>query len=671
MASREADFRRQLLATFRVEAAEHMQVLSAGLIELARATAGEARAGVIERLLRAAHSLKGAARAVGERDIERLCQEAEDAFSALQSSPIAVSKSVLDALHGTVDAIGERLQPGAGGKAAAQQQGLPAAEATVPADTVRIATSRLDALLYRAEELLAAKLGAVQHALDLRAAAKASPDSLQQRVNALARTADQQRRSLANLVDALLEDVKRALMLPAAPALEALPKMARDLAHDRAKEVELVLSGADIEIDRRILQEMRDPLVHLIRNCVDHGVEAPELRVRHGKPAQGQIRVALSRLGEGSVEIVVADDGAGIDAGKLAQAAVARGLATREEIEGKPRAQLLELAFHSGLSTSPSVTDLSGRGLGLAIVREKVERLGGSVAVDSQPGAGTTFRLKLPLALSTFRGVHVRAGDRRLVVPTTFVQQVLRVKRDELRTIAGRPTIKWAGQVLVAVPLAAALALDGKRFDPQGEHLTTLVARAGERSVALIVDEVLEESEVLVKPLPEPVAGLRGIAGVTLLASGEPVPVLELPDVIAAALKTPARPAEAVQPAPPRKVVLVAEDSITSRALLKAILESAGYEVAGVVDGLEALTLLRSRRVDLVVSDVEMPRMDGFALTKAMRADQALSPIPVVLVTALASAADRERGLDAGANAYIVKGSFDQSNLLEAVRQLL
>jgi two-component system, chemotaxis family, sensor kinase CheA len=305
-------------------------------------------------------------------------------------------------------------------------------------------------------------------------------------------------------------------------------------------------------------------------------------------------------------------------------------------------------------------------------VQEKVERLGGSVTVEAQPGLGTTFRMTLPLTLATFRGIHVLAGGRRFVLPTTRVQQVLRVKRRDVKSVAHRPTIRWGGQVIALVQLAEALGFRATPFDGRAEYLKVLIVGAAERRVALAVDEVLEESEVLVKALRKPLVRVRNIAGATLLGSGEPVPILEVGDLVESALQTAAAPTETEAPTAPaeKTAALVAEDSITSRALLKGILESAGYEVSTAVDGAEAFGLLKAKRFDIVVSDIEMPRMNGFELTARIRADSALSGLPVVLVTALDSPADREKGMDVGASAYIVKSSFDQSNLLEVMRQL-
>jgi two-component system chemotaxis sensor kinase CheA len=320
------------------------------------------------------------------------------------------------------------------------------------------------------------------------------------------------------------------------------------------------------------------------------------------------------------------------------------------------------------------ITELSGRGLGLAIVSEKAEKLGGRVAIESRRGSGTTIRMTLPLTLATFRGVLIEAARRLFIIPTAQVERVTRFEPQAVQTVEGRRTLVLNGRVVALADLADVLQLPAARQDADRPEATpVLVLGAGEQRVAFAVDAVLDEREVLVKRLAKPLSRVRNIAGATVLGSGEVAPILNVPDLLksariaGAALLAPAsaQPAEATA-----KRILVAEDSITSRMLLKGILESAGYNVKTAVDGIEAYTALRAEDFDLLVSDVEMPRMNGFDLTARIRAVSTLAELPVVLVTALESREDRERGIDVGANAYLVKSSLNQSNLLEAVRRL-
>ncbi|MGB7543617.1 MAG: response regulator, partial [Burkholderiales bacterium] len=328
--------------------------------------------------------------------------------------------------------------------------------------------------------------------------------------------------------------------------------------------------------------------------------------------------------------------------------------------------------FQSGVSTSPIITDVSGRGLGLAIVREKVERLGGSVAIESRPGAGTRLRIALPLTLATFRGVIVRAGERLFVIPAASFERVVRVAKEDIRTVENRETIPLGGRAVSLVGLGDLLELPRKAGEA-ADSVQAVVLGLGAARIAFRVEQVLGEQEVLVKTLGPQLARVRNVAGASVLGTGQVVPVLNVPDLMHSAVKRATVPIAPVAESAgaQQRSILVVEDSITSRALLKNILESVGYRVTTAVDGIDAYTALKTATFDLVVSDVEMPRMDGFDLTAKVRADKQLAELPVVLVTALGSPEHRERGIDVGANAYIVKSSFDQSNLLEIVRRLI
>jgi two-component system chemotaxis sensor kinase CheA len=326
------------------------------------------------------------------------------------------------------------------------------------------------------------------------------------------------------------------------------------------------------------------------------------------------------------------------------------------------------------LSTSPIITDLSGRGLGLAIVREKVEKLGGSLTVLSTPGLGVTFRMLVPLSLATFRGVMVGVGGGRFAIPTGNVVRVMRVKPDAIKTVENRQIIAMGERAVSLVRLRDVLEISGPDGRANGEARPVVVVRAADHQIAFLVDEVQGEQEVMVKSLGQQLIRVRNISGTCISGSGAVIPILNVVDLVESAIAAGAPgPIAAVSKAAPerRGRLLVAEDSITSRTLLKGILEGAGYQVVATVDGMDALTRLKTEPFDLVVSDVDMPRMNGFELTAKIRADRKLGELPVVLVTALGSQQDREYGIEVGANAYIVKSDFDQSNLLEIIRRFL
>lgn len=731
MATKNDELLKKLLATFRVEADEHLRGMSSGLLALEKTPAEEERAALVERIFRQAHSLKGAARAVNLLDVESLCHSLESVFAGLKSRRIAASPPLFDLLHQSLDALGGLLAPSAASGARspaiqslarrlddASKGTLPEpearAEAAAPAGaqapgaapglasgTVRVSTAKLDAVLRQVEELLAPRLAAGERARELRETAAALAvrkkerariqpalpqlaeyldaeqlfmKKIEDRLTRLWQSAEQDRRALAGMTDSLLRDVKEMHLLPFASLLEIFPRFVRDLARAQGKEVELAVQGGEIQIDRRILEEMKDPLIHLLRNCVDHGIEAPSGREEKRKPVHGTIALSISQQDGGKVELLVADDGEGIDAARVKAAARKLGIVSEGEAHELGEQEALALVFRSGISTSPIITDVSGRGLGLAIVRERIERLGGSVAIESRPGAGTRFRIALPLTLATFRGVLVRAGERLFMLPATSVERVTRAAEGDIRTVENRETISLDGRAVSLVRLGDALELPGGAASAPADRTPIVVLGAGPQRVAFRVDEVLAEQEVLLKGLGPQLARVRNVAGACVLGTGQVAPVLNVPDLMHSAVKRAAAPRApaAEKPAQARmQSILVAEDSITSRALLKNILESAGYRVVTAVDGIDAYTALKTGSFDLVVSDVEMPRMDGFDLTAKVRADKRLAELPLVLVTALESREHRERGIDVGANAYIVKSSFDQSNLLEVIRRLI
>ncbi len=770
MDKKDQEFLKRLLSTFKVEAREHIRAMSSGLIALENASATGQYSEIIEAILREAHSLKGAARAVNLAEIEAICQALESIFAALKRQEIAVSTELCDVLHQTLDSLGTLQAAAEAGPTAAEQSRIrtllqrllpkavvveaqgsevreqavsldPAPQSLISsspspglAETVRISTAKLDALLLQAEELLSAKVTASQRAAEVRELtttltawhterAKIHPavsamqqsweradkrngqdrssDGLEQstawmrqlleflawhdsyikgldgKLATLAKAAEQDHRALGRMVDDLLEEMKRVSMLPFSWLLEIVPKVVRDLARDRGKEAAVVIRGGDIEIDRRILEEIKDPLIHVVRNCIDHGIEAPQERARIHKPRRGTVTIAITQTNGSQVELLVTDDGAGIDVARVKATAQKLGLISQEEMDTVAEFEVLSLVFHSGVSTSPMITNISGRGLGLAIVREKVEKLGGVVSLDTSPNVGTTFRMVLPLTIATFRGVLVRVAEHLFVLPTTYVERVLRVNNADIKTVENRETLQLNGQAVSLVRLAEVLEL--ARHNATGasvDSLPAVVVAAAETRIAFLVDAVLHEQEVLVKRLGPQLLRVRNIAGATVLGTGQVVPILNVSDVLKSAVRASVavvrRAAASVEPQEAkRKAVLVVEDSITARMLLKNLLETAGYHVMTAVDGVDGFMQLRSGAVDIVVSDVDMPRMNGFDLTANIRRDTKLADMPVVLVTGLESREDRERGIEVGANAYLVKSSFDQSNLLEAIQRLV
>ncbi len=500
--------------------------------------------------------------------------------------------------------------------------------------------------------------------------------SIEKQVRALGKKLFEDQQSFGVMVDTLVDDTKRALMLPLSTLFKGLPRMVREVARAEKKAIDLEVQGDDVEVDKRILDEMRDPLMHLLRNCVDHGIEAPTEREAAGKAKRGKIAIEVSQSSADQVELLVRDDGRGIDTERVRVAAVKNGILVEGQSRALARDEVLQLIFRSGVSTSERVSNISGRGLGMAICREGVERLGGRIVIESESGQGTSFRIALPLALATYRVLLMEVGRQVLAVPTANTERVVRLTKDMVTSEDGKDSISDRGDPIHLQRLDAFLGLESGRSGG-GTCPVAAVLQSGKRRVAFAVTRVIAEQEVLFKDLGSYLVHVPNVSGATVLGTGTVVPILNVPEmidaihaknvVVAAGEVEPV----AVEPEPERpRSILVVEDSITSRMLLKEILESAGYVVSTAINGAEAVTALEADPFDIVVSDVEMPRMNGFELTEHIRTDPRLSELPVILVTGLERPEQRERGLAAGANEYIVKGSFEQSNLLDAIQRL-
>ncbi|MEA3348236.1 MAG: response regulator, partial [Pseudomonadota bacterium] len=509
--------------------------------------------------------------------------------------------------------------------------------------------------------------------------------NLERQLRELGGRVDRDRRTQSGLVDELLDRVKDVAMLPIETLFSPLSRMVRELSRELGKKVDFEFSGGSIEVDRRVLEEMKDPIIHLLRNAVDHGLEVPKIRTAAGKEPVGRILCTVSQNDGSSIDITIVDDGQGIDVEKLKKKAVAVDFLDSEAAASISEESLLELIFNSGFSTSSMITEISGRGLGMAIVREKIENLGGRIAVSSKVGTGTTFIIHLPVSIAVCRGIRVNVSGREFIFPSLKVERVLQVEKKSVGLVEGRATIIDEDRVVPLIDLAALLGLEtrGGKAVKSEDELSLVIVGSGDRSQALVVDEVLGEQEILVKSLGKQLVKVLYMAGATILGSGKVVPILNVKDILEnfAGRRVGNRipglgqddsllTADGYVVERDRRL-LVVDDSITSRMLLQNILEAADYQVTTSVDGMAALTILKSEEFDLVVSDVEMPRMDGFGLTENIRNDERLAGIPVVLVTSLGSREDRERGVAAGANAYIVKGEFDQNNLLEVIERLL
>jgi two-component system chemotaxis sensor kinase CheA len=580
-------------------------------------------------------------------------------------------------------------------------------------EVIRVSAGKVDDLLAQTGELLGAKISIDQRAKDVRALAELGDSWLRRwkevrkeiaklavdehgtsrgRVTAYLDENEEKAAELSSLADTiarhlardrarvalattdLQEGVRRMRMLPVTTLLDTYPRMIRDLARRQGKEVQLQISGSAIEVDKRVLERIKDPLTHLLRNAVDHGLEDPAARKANGKKPLGTLSLTASAHSN-HVVLEVSDDGAGIDVEHIKATALTKGLVTESDLSGFLPGHVLDLLFRPGFSTSSVVTDVSGRGVGLDVVRANVEALEGRVEVESELGRGTTFRMILPLTLATAQALLVSAGGETLALPLTSIDRILNVGRGEIRTLEGGEVIVVDGRAVPLARLADLLELKGGGFGEIGPALSVVVLGSADKRVGLLVEGLLGQQEVVVKNLGRQLARVRNVTGATILGSGQVVVVLNPSDVIASAMGGRARSAlragDGDDDGGATKMVLVVDDSITTRTFQRATLEAAGYEVRAASDGQEAWRLLQMGDFDLVITDVNMPRVTGLQLTKLIKKNNRMQDLPVILLSSMGSREDKEKGMEAGADAYVVKSAFDRDSMLATVRQLI
>lgn len=574
--------------------------------------------------------------------------------------------------------------------------------------TIRVRVDRLDRLLNLAGELAVAQqtktahLQALEDARSLLAQqqrlllvletevarlrlAPGQHEALSQQVNSILNTGERAHKLLrhqteqftqhVSQTEQLIEDLEQEIMavrlLPVSTLFTHLPRVVRELANQSGKDVALTLSGEATELDRKIIEALNDPLLHIVRNAVDHGIEPPDEREAGGKPRQGSLRVQAQALGS-HVHITIMDDGRGMNPHLLRQSAVRKGLMSEEAAAHLNDHEALELIFMPGFSTAAMITDISGRGVGMDIVRTNIAEIGGQVLLESTTGAGTTITLVLPLTLVTTRVLLVEAGGHSFALPAASCQGTMWTLLDHTPTVEGRAMLSYEGQLVPIYRLSDLLNMPAAPLRSLRQRIPTVLIGAGQRLFALLVDRLLDEREVVVKSMGALMEQQRHYGGAIQLGDGSLMLLLN-PSSLAQRARGIAINVPQTQPAAARQSsrLLVADDSFTTRELIRSILQSAGYDVTTATDGLDALDKLRSNAYDLVVSDVEMPRVDGFTLTERIRKELGRTDLPVVIVTSLASETHRRRGLEVGAQAYIVKSQFNQGNLLETVRQLL
>jgi len=700
-----APLSQRLMSTFLMELEGHVRAIERDVLALER---GDAPEQIHTSLFRSAHSLKGAARVIGIDAIETVCHRFEEIVQRLRDGRLKADTGLFQLLLSTADAlsasgrlIGEQKEnsgspllkvlPQLG--AALEAQPIATAVVEEPSQlativmpvpkaaqdaTLRVAANKLDALLAQDGELLAARRRAASDVLALEKILQRARDAqregrgaagLREIVKDLQGVATEvanNAQSLDQAAEKLSEEIRQVRMLPFSQACDGLERVVRDLTAGGDKKATLVISGGEIGVDRSILEGLRDPLLHLVRNAVDHGIEPKATRMAARKTASGLVSITASLSGS-QIIVTVRDDGRGIDAAAVTAQAQKQRLAP-----SKMAGHEHDLIFEPGFTTQASVSRISGRGVGLDVVRTQIEEMRGAISVDSEAGSGATFTIVLPLTLTSIRGLLIGCGEQIFALDSTMVRGLRRVSQANVRIVESRSVLIGEGEPL---PLASLSALLGLETVPPREGASFQVAILGATvaQAAVIVDTLYDEDDLTVRNLGHRFGRVPNVSGGTILPDGRVALILHASDLIEGTLAGESAPRfQSKRHAPEiKKRLVIAEDSMTTRTLIKAILENAGYDVRAAADGAQAWRLVEQNGADLVVSDVEMPEMDGFELTETIRSSIEYSDIPVILLTALASDRDKTRGLSVGANAYLLKSAFDQRELLSTIRQMV
>ncbi|MBN2144508.1 MAG: hybrid sensor histidine kinase/response regulator [Candidatus Aureabacteria bacterium] len=481
------------------------------------------------------------------------------------------------------------------------------------------------------------------------------------------------------IIDELQLRMKQIRMLPVGTLFETMPRLVRDIAVAQGKKVDVSISGEETELDKKVLESIKSSLIHLLRNSVDHGLELPEERRLLGKNPKGVIHLKAYHK-SGNVIIEVEDDGRGIQLEKVKEVAVRKGLVSINEISNLSDGEIMNFLFYPGFSTAPIITDISGRGVGLDVVKTDIENLKGSVSIITDVNKGTKFILQLPLTVAIIQSLLVRCESEIFAIPLLSVEESIVIDRKEIFSIENRSAIRLRNRTISVVSLKDMLNVSVRNVHDQdgkknGSSVFIVIINSMEKYLGLEVDEIIGEQEIFIKSLDENFGKLKNVSGATVMGNGQVIVILDILDLFESSKMTHVRRIDpSVQMKEERgikKRILIAEDSLTTRELERSILESHGYYVDTAVDGLDALNKVQSDQYDLLLCDIQMPKMDGFELCQNIRHNPKLKELICIIVTSLDREEEKRRGIEVGAQAYIVKSAFDQTILIETIKRLI
>lgn len=672
------------------EAEEHLTALQKGLLILEKEPGNAA---LIHELLRNAHTLKGSARMVGLEGISAIAHKMEDFLKEIDEGERTVDGDGIDMLLKGSDAISRLTAALAKGEESTLDvekfiETFDLGEAVAePAkenawhemeslgDTVRTNVKTLDSLVNLMGELIINKKRFEDKVSRLKGICRQFETSAGGGVlREFHRSLEEDVLYLGYLIQGLHDQAMALRMLPIKTITEGFQRLVRDLAKEQGKEVRLEVSGEYIEVDRMLLESLKPMFLHMLTNAVDHGIEKPEERLAQGKPAKGTVRIAARH--EGSiVRVEIRDDGRGMDPEKIKQVALHRGLIDREEAERLRDDEALYLTLNPGFSTSEIVTDVSGRGVGMDVVKKNIEKVKGNLLLKSEVGKFSEITLVLPVTLSVIEALMITCSNECYAVPLTYVQETIRIREEDITTIGGKEVVAVRGTSTPLVSLAQLLGLPEEKLGLETGKITAVILKLRDQTLACLVDATLGSSEIVVKGLGGQFINVKYVFGATILGDGNPALILNVPDIftVSEGAGTTAflKALQESQTIRLKGNILVVDDSITTRTMERSILVAHGYQVTIAISGEDALDKVVSDRFDLVLCDIEMPGINGFEVTKRLRSMEEYREVPVIIVSSLSRDEDKRKAIDAGAQAYIVKGTFNQGTLLDTVETLI
>ncbi len=707
----EADFLKELIADFKIEASEHYNTILTSLLAIYdNSISINSREEVLGDAYRSTHSLKGSARAVDQEYIEKICSSLESIFSIvikekydLDKNSISDLLKVLEILKSLIDNIGkesssihkimqgraneilsktilnfEKIEPLSIVKETEQNKNknIDIIDSDVDikkqpeikdSNIIRVPADQMLSILSQAEELIM-----IKNAL-ARLYEKDNIEELHSHISTLYNNA-------SKIINPLIENIKDNLLSNFESISVLIKKIVFELSSQLSKEILLNIVGERTSIDKRVLERIKDPLIHIIRNAVDHGIELTKDRTLLGKTPKGTIAITIEKKGNKDIQITIADDGKGIDKEKIIESATDKKIITEQEASQYTDDQILSLILKSGITSKDSVSDISGRGMGMSIVYEQITKLGGSVHIKSQKDQGTTLFIIIPQTVNIINGITIQLNNRDFILPINSVDKIAKLSQLQIDTLGNKRYISNLYDTPIELYyLSDILKMEKNRSNDSSKFIA--IVTDDTYRIAIIIDSLKTTYEGLIKEMGSQILKIKYLSGVAIGPQGEIMPILNIPEIIRSitdfksnnTIFTDNISKNTISGNVSNKTkVMVVEDSITIRNILKNYLASGGFDVITAVDGEDAYNQLKRDNVDIVVSDIEMPRMNGFMLTKTIRSGIEVDPnIPIILVSALEKDEDIKRGLEYGANAYIIKSNFEKSNLIETINRLI